>query len=57
MAKDFPNCACSGCNTHFHASGNQLLLVLTGGADCPKCGKKDGIDMLVAHKPKVRTRK
>ena len=44
-----PNCQCSKCKAEFYATGFNIMLVLSGGADCPNCGKKEGINIVVAE--------
>jgi Zn finger protein HypA/HybF involved in hydrogenase expression len=47
-----PNCECSNCHAKFKVTGFNMVLVLTGGADCPNCGGINKLNTLIAERQK-----
>lgn len=43
---------CKKCGTVFEVTGTKTLLVLTGGLDCPECGKEFGVNIVIAEMKK-----
>ena len=43
-------CQCHNCKASFEAEGSAAFEVLTGGKDCPECGTKCGIDIVIAER-------
>jgi len=41
---------CKNCKSVFMVTGLNSTLVLSGGADCPKCGKKYGVNIIIAER-------
>ena len=41
---------CSNCNNIFQVTGTNILMVLSGGLDCPECKTENGINLITARK-------